>query len=110
MTINEYQTLAMTTLNKELDRTQTLTNGVIGLCGEAGEASDIVKKHLFQGHELNREKLIDELGDVAWYIAETAYALNVKLEDVLIHNIEKLKKRYPAGFDADKSVHREEGL
>ncbi|MBR4236524.1 MAG: nucleoside triphosphate pyrophosphohydrolase family protein [Clostridia bacterium] len=110
MTINEYQTLAMTTLNKELDRTQTLTNGVMGLCGEAGEASDIVKKHLFQGHELNREKLIDELGDVAWYIAETAYALNVKLEDVLIHNIEKLKKRYPAGFDADKSVHREEGL
>ncbi len=110
MTINEYQTLAMTTLNKELDRTQTLTNGVMGLCGEAGEASDIVKKHLFQGHELNREKLIDELGDVAWYIAETAYALNVKLEDVLIHNIEKLKKRYPAGFDADKSVHREEGI
>ena len=110
MTINEYQTLAMTTLNKELDRTQTLTNGVMGLCGEAGEASNIVKKHLFQGHELNREKLIDELGDVAWYIAETAYALNVKLEDVLIHNIEKLKKRYPAGFDADKSVHREEGL
>ena len=108
MTINEYQSLAMTTLNKELDRTQTLTNGVMGLCGEAGEASDIVKKHLFQGHELNREKLIDELGDVAWYIAETAYALDVKLEDVLVHNIEKLKRRYPAGFDADKSVHREE--
>ena len=110
MTINEYQALAMTTLNKALDRTQTLTNGVMGLCGEAGEASDIVKKHLFQGHELNREKLIDELGDVAWYIAETAWALDVKLEDVLAKNIEKLRRRYPEGFDAEKSIHREEGL
>ena len=108
MTINEYQTLAMTTLNKELDRTQTLTNGVMGLCGEAGEASDIVKKHLFQGHELNREKLIDELGDVAWYLALTSHALGLTLEEVLEHNIEKLKKRYPEGFSAEKSLHRAE--
>lgn len=108
MTINEYQALAITTLNKKLDRTQMLTNGVMGLCGEAGESSDIVKKHLFQGHALDREKLIDELGDVAWYLAETAYALDVKLEDVMAHNIEKLKKRYPEGFSADRSVNREE--
>ena len=98
----------MTTLNKLLTPEQTLTNGAMGLCGEAGEVSDIVKKHLFQGHALNREKLIEELGDVAWYIAETAYALDVKLEDVLTLNIEKLKKRYPEGFDTEKSVHRED--
>lgn len=107
MTINEYQKFAIVTMNKNLDSTQMLTNGVMGLCGEAGEASDIVKKHLFQGHELDREKLIDELGDVAWYLAETAHALGVELEDVFRGNIEKLKKRYPEGFDAQRSIHRE---
>ena len=108
MTINEYQRLAMTTLNPELDRRDVLINGVMGLCGEAGEAIDIVKKHLAQGHELDREKLIKELGDVAWYLAETAYALDVPLEDVLQRNIDKLRARYPEGFDTKRSVERSE--
>ena len=106
MTINEYQRLAMTTLNPALDRRDVLINGVMGLCGEAGEAIDIVKKHLAQGHELDREKLIKELGDVAWYLAETAYALDVPLEDVLQRNIDKLRARYPEGFDTKRSVER----
>lgn len=108
MTINEYQQLAMTTLNPALDRRDVLINGVMGLCGEAGEAIDIVKKHLAQGHELDREKLIKELGDVAWYLAETAYALDVPLEDVLQRNIDKLRARYPEGFDTKRSVERGE--
>lgn len=108
MTINEYQTLAMTTLNPKLDKKDVLINGVMGLCGESGEAIDLVKKHLAQGHELDRERLIKELGDVAWYLAETATALDVTLEEVLEQNIEKLKKRYPEGFDVEKSVKREE--
>lgn len=107
MTINEYQKYALTTMNKENTGVKMLTNGVMGLCGEAGECCDIVKKHLFQGHELNREKLIDELGDVAWYIAITAEALGVPLEDVLQGNVDKLKRRYPEGFSVDKSVNRE---
>jgi len=107
MTGNEYQKLAMTTLNPALSRKDVLINGVMGLCGEAGEAIDIVKKHLAQGHELEREKLIKELGDVAWYLAETAYALDVELEEVLLRNIEKLKARYPEGFDAERSINRE---
>lgn len=107
MTINEYQTLAMTTLNPALSRKDVLINGVMGLCGESGEAIDIVKKHLAQGHELDREGLIKELGDIAWYLAETAYALEVPLEEVLQRNIDKLKKRYPEGFDTARSVHRE---
>lgn len=108
MTINEYQKLAMTTLNPSLDKKDVLINGVMGLCGESGEAIDIVKKHLAQGHELDRERLIKELGDVAWYLAETATALDVTLEEVLSQNIEKLKKRYPEGFSVEKSVGREE--
>lgn len=106
MTVNEYQQLAMTTLNPALNRKDVLINGVMGLCGEAGEAIDIVKKHLAQGHELDREKLIKELGDVAWYLAETAYALEVPLEEVLQRNIDKLKARYPEGFDKARSINR----
>lgn len=108
MTANEYQALAMRTLNPELDKKAVLINGVMGLCGESGEAIDIVKKHLAQGHDLDREALIKELGDVAWYLAETAYALDVPLEEVLRRNIDKLRVRYPEGFDADRSVGRTE--
>ena len=108
MTINEYQKLAMTTLNPDLAKKDVLINGVMGLCGESGECIDIVKRHLAQGHELNREELIKELGDVAWYLAETAMALDVELEEVLMRNIEKLKKRYPEGFSREKSINRQE--
>lgn len=106
MKINEYQELAMTTLNKELSKKDVLINGVMGLCGESGEVIDIVKKYLAQGHKLDKDKIIDELGDVAWYLAETAYCLDVDLETVLTKNIEKLKKRYPEGFDSNKSINR----
>ena len=106
MRVNEYQELAMTTLNPELSKRDVLINSVMGLCGESGEAIDIVKKHLAQGHELDKEALIKELGDVAWYLAETAYALDVPLEDVLQRNIDKLKARYPQGFDASRSINR----
>lgn len=108
MTINEYQKLAMTTLNPDLNKKDVLINGVMGLCGESGECIDIVKRHLAQGHELDRDNLIKELGDVAWYLAETAMALDVELEEVLIRNIEKLKKRYPEGFSREKSINRQE--
>lgn len=106
MTINEYQRLAMTTLNPALDKKDILINGVMGLCGESGETIDIIKKWLAQGHDLDREKLAKELGDIAWYLAETAYALDIPLEDILQGNIDKLKQRYPEGFDSQRSIHR----
>ena len=106
LTANDYQKKAMTTLNPALSKTDVLLNGVMGLCGEAGECIDLVKKHLHQGHPLDSEKLARELGDVAWYLAETAWALGLPLEDVLRGNLEKLKKRYPQGFDTDKSLKR----
>lgn len=107
MTINEYQQLAMTTLNPALSKKDVLINGVMGLCGESGEAIDIVKKWLAQGHELDKEKLAKELGDICWYLAETATALDLSLEDIMTANIQKLKKRYPDGFSAEKSINRE---
>ena len=106
MTVKEYQKMALSTLNPALGKQDVLINGVMGLCGESGEAIDIVKKHLAQGHPLDREGLIKELGDVAWYLAETAYALDVSLDEVFQRNIDKLKARYPEGFDASRSVER----
>ena len=108
MQINEYQRLAMTTLNKDLTKKEVLINSVMGLNGEAGEAIDLVKKHLFHGHELKKDELIKELGDVAWYLAEAAYALDIDLETILVKNIEKLKKRYPEGFSVEASINRKE--
>ena len=109
MTVNEYQKLAMTTLNPELSKKDVLINGVMGLCGESGEAIDIVKKWLAQGHELDKKRFVKELGDIAWYLAEAATALDIPLEEIFQGNIEKLKKRYPEGFDREHSLVRLEG-
>ena len=108
MTVNEYQNLAMKTLNPALEKKDVLINGVMGLCGESGEAIDIVKKWLAQGHELDRDALAGELGDIAWYLAETAYALDIPLEDIFAANIDKLKRRYPEGFSEARSRERTE--
>ena len=108
MTGNEYQRLAMTTLNPALSKADILLNGLMGLCGESGEAIDLLKKHLHQGHPLDKEKLAKELGDIAWYLAESAYALDLELDAVLEGNIAKLKARYPEGFATERSLYRTE--
>ena len=109
MNVNEYQRLAMTTLNPELNKRDVLINSVMGLCGESGEAIDIVKKWMAQGHELDKAHLAKELGDIAWYLAEAATALDLPLEDIFQANLDKLKKRYPEGFDSQKSLIRRNG-
>ena len=106
MTVNDYQEKAMATLNPALSKKDVLINGVMGLCGESGEAIDIVKKWLAQGHDLDKDALAKELGDIAWYLAEMAYALDLPLETILQGNLDKLKKRYPEGFDTERSVKR----
>ena len=109
MELNRYQELALRTLNPELSEKDVLINGVMGLCGESGEAIDIVKKYLAQGHELDREHLARELGDVAWYLAETAHAIGYTLDEICEMNIEKLRRRYPGGFSSEDSLYRSEG-
>lgn len=70
----------------------------LGLCEEAGEVAGVVKKHVFHGHELNRDKLVEELGDTLWYLDQLACSFGITLEEVAGANIEKLRKRYPSGF------------
>jgi len=108
MTLNEYQELALRTSRKDLENEDHLMNGCLGLAGEAGECADLLKKSIFQDGRDIKEKMIDELGDVLWYVSETATALGIWMDDIALHNIEKLKKRYPEGFDAERSLHREE--
>lgn len=99
----------MATLNPALDKKDALINGVMGLCGESGEAIDIVKKWLMQGHEPDKKHLVRELGDVARYLTEAATALDVPLEAVFQGNLDKLSRRFPNGFDTGASVKRKEG-
>ena len=110
MTINEYQEAALRTANMEAYKNDTdmLLNGILGLTGESGECSDMIKKHLYQGHSIDREHLVKELGDIAWYLAVSANALGYDLESVLQMNVDKLKKRYPEGFSVERSLHRKE--
>lgn len=109
MQVNEYQKAAMETLNPALDKKEVLINSVMGLCGESGEAIDIVKKWLMQGHELDKAHLVKELGDVEWYLAEAATALDVPLEIIFQGNLDKLRRRFPNGFDTEASVNRKQG-
>jgi NTP pyrophosphatase (non-canonical NTP hydrolase) len=106
ITANDYQRAAMRTAGDNKD--SYLLNGVMGLCGEAGEVIDLVKKHLYQGHDLDKEKLILECGDVAWYLALIASAIDVPLSEILQKNIDKLKERYPEGFSKERSINRED--
>lgn len=110
LSINEYQELALRTESHNyVCNNPRLVQGLMGLNSESGEALDILKKHLFHGHWLDEVHLAKELGDVAWYLAISADALGYKLEDIFAMNIEKLRKRYPDGFEVDKSVHRAKG-
>ena len=109
MTINEYQTAALRTAQTDkLTANELLLNAALGLCGESGEVADLVKKHRFQGHNLDLDHVAKELGDVAWYLAVGAYAIGLDLETIFRMNIEKLEARYPDGFTADRSLHRAE--
>lgn len=92
------------------DRSINLSYAVIGLCGEAGEASEIVKKFVYHGHTIDPAHLARELGDVLWYAAYTAHLFGYSLSKIMAMNREKLAKRYPEGkFDAERSRNREEG-
>ena len=109
MTINEYQIAALRTAQVDkLTANELLLNSALGLCGESGEVADIVKKHRFQGHDIDIEHIAKELGDVAWYLAVGAYAIGYDLETILQMNVDKLEARYPDGFSADRSLHRAE--
>ena len=124
MTGNEYQELAMRTndghaQDRLADRMLSgimhkkdvagLVNGLMGLTGEAGELTDLFKKWIFHNAPLDDEHAKKEIGDVCWYIAMICHSMGWELDDILQMNVDKLKARYPEGFDTEKSNHRKEG-
>lgn len=104
--INEYQILAARTINKELTSEKQLNHALYEMCGELGEIHSVFQKEL-QGHPVNEEHLKEEVGDLLWGIAELCTSKGWRMSEILGQNIEKLKKRYPDGFDSDRSVHRD---
>ena len=108
MTGFEYQQLAMRTAAIPEEQTaRRMYHGALGLTSEAGEVCGILQK-VYQGHELDKDHMVKELGDCLWMIAELCSALGVTLDEVMQVNIDKLKARYPQGFEVDKSLHRAE--
>lgn len=107
MKFTEYQIKARRTQNPELTQHERLCHALFGLCSEVGEVQAIYQKS-YQGHRVKTEKVIDELGDVLWFVAELCDALGVNMDGVARYNIDKLEKRYPDGFSAERSVNRSE--
>lgn len=106
MSASEYQRKALEFERASLNEDDRLLEGLMGLCGETGEAMDILKKAAFQGHDLDIPRLALELGDVMWYLSLAADAIGYTLNDIFRLNLEKLSKRYPNGFNEQDSINR----
>lgn len=102
----EYTEQSRRTRNPYLSEADNLSCAALGLTGESGEVADIIKKYLYHGHALDKTKLKSELGDILWYIHLMADTLGLTLEEIQKYNIDKLRQRYPEGFDSDKSINR----
>lgn len=108
MKLNEYQELALRTHDESMGQVQAFCNYALGLTGESGEVADHIKKGIFQGHEMDRHEIAKELGDVLWYVANLSNLIGMSLEQVATMNVTKLMKRYPSGFDKERSVNRDD--
>lgn len=108
MTGNEYQKLAARTINKTMNFTQLAAHALHGMVGEVGELHSLYQK-VYQGHAFDMDHAKKELGDLVWFVAEYCTAMGWDLDDVMCLNIDKLKARFPEGFDPDRSLHRKAG-
>ena len=92
---------------------ERLLTAAVGMCAEAGEFTEIIKKIIFQGKPVNEENLFHlkrELGDIMWYVAQACISLDISLDEIMEMNVKKLVSRYPGGnFDVHYSENRKEG-
>jgi NTP pyrophosphatase (non-canonical NTP hydrolase) len=98
MDFDEYQQAALRTVNPSLDARDRLLDAAAGLSEEAAEVLGLVRKKAFQGREVARDRLVEELGDVLWCLSVTADSLGIALSEIARRNQEKLAKRHPDGF------------
>lgn len=108
MEMNSYQREAARTINKGLSRSEVEAHALYGLAGELGELQSLYQK-TYQGHEFDEAHARKELGDLLWFIAEYCTARDWNLREIAQENIDKLRARYPDGFNADGSLYRRDG-
>ena len=101
-----YQIAAGRTDRADMPTGDRIANHAMGPAGEAGELVDLLKKLLFYGHDVDRTKVRDEIGDVLWYLARLAADFNLDLGACAEANVAKLKRRYPEGFSEKASQAR----
>lgn len=106
LTFDEYQISARRTQDHNITPHSQLDHALYGLSAETGEVLGCFQK-IHQGHPLNMDELTKEMGDVLWFLAELSDCVGVHLSSIAAGNIEKLKERYPDGFEADRSVNRD---
>lgn len=103
-----FQKEAERTLRNDLRYEYVCSNMAMGLAGECGEVVDLLKKHIWQGKDLDINDLIEEVGDVLWYIANLCNVNNITMEECMLTNVNKLKKRYPNGFSIKDANERKD--
>jgi NTP pyrophosphatase (non-canonical NTP hydrolase) len=106
LTLNDYQKLANTTLKKDITPEEFPVWGSLCICGEAGELANHVKKAAWHGHHLDCSVILEELGDILFYVATMGSGLKLTLNKIASYNIDKLKARYPEGFSEERSINR----
>jgi NTP pyrophosphatase (non-canonical NTP hydrolase) len=106
MTLDEYQRAAARTMNAGITDGERLMDAAAGLSEEAGEVLGLVRKHVYMGHPLDRERITRELGDALWCVAAVATCIGIRLDDVAARNVEKLQRRYPEGYSDEASRAR----
>jgi len=82
-------------------------HAVMGLSGEVGEVVDIIKKHVFHGKRLDRRHLIEEIGDVEFYLEALRQVYDIDRDFTITQNWNKLTGRHPEGIE--NSTHYKEG-
>ncbi len=107
-TLNDYQKLCLRTATVPMDEKTMHLTWSLALAGEVGELANRTKKVFLHGHDYEKEKVVEELGDILWYIAVYSHDIGVDLQTVAQENILKLEKRYPDGFSTDASINRKE--
>lgn len=106
--VNEYQRLASRTINPELSDAEKELHALHGLSGEVGEIHSLYQK-VYQGHKMDDDHLMKEIGDLLWFIAELCTAKGFNMGNIANMNIDKLIKRFPDGFSVERSLNRKVG-
>lgn len=109
LSLTDYQRRALTTAgpikNNYDDRLAFIA---LTIAGESGELSNKIKKILYHDHPVDPAQIIEELGDILWYLARAADLLGYDLAEIAQYNLDKLARRYPQGFSSEASINRPE--